>query len=138
MRFLLLPLALMASCSLAPQGKNEAETHFLTQVKPMLQQTCLRCHNGSVPPPAPNFTSRAKAFQRSASGRDYIVPGDPAHSQLIIAVQRGGTHEKMMPRGDLHLANDQISMLRDWIVDGAYWPEGEAGNLQADMTGAKP
>lgn len=127
----LLLAALLSSCALVSQRENPAETHFLTQVKPMLEQRCLRCHNGTVPPPALNLSDRLTAFQRSASGRDYIVPGNPAQSQLIIAVQRGGRHERMMPRGDLHLANDEISMLRDWIVDGACWPEGEAGRLHA-------
>jgi hypothetical protein len=46
-------------------------------------------------------------------------------------VQRGGTHPKMMPRKEISLTEDQIGMLREWIEDGAYWPEGEKGTLKA-------
>lgn len=138
MKRLLLLTSLMSSCALMPAPKSDAEQHFITQVKPILEQQCLRCHNGTVPPPSLNLTNRSLAFQRSATGRDYIVPGDPLRSQLIIAVERGGTHPKMMPRGDMHLSNDQISMLRDWVVDGAAWPEGAAGILTAQAPADKP
>jgi hypothetical protein len=100
-------------------------------VKPVLQQHCLACHNGTLPPPALNLVSKTAAFKRSPSGRDYILPGDPCCSLLISAVQRGGTHPKMMPRKDMSLTEDQIGMLREWIEDGAYWPEGEKGTLKA-------
>ena len=137
MKRLLALTALLASCSLMSHRESDVEQHFLTQVKPMLEQQCLRCHNGTVPPPALNLSNKALAFQRSRSGLDFIVPGDPAHSQLIVAVQRGGKHPKSMPRGDDVLANDQVSMLRDWIVDGAYWPEGKDGALHSQMAGAQ-
>jgi len=124
-------LFVVTACSLFTDSKSEGEHYFLTEVKPVLQQHCLRCHNGAMPPPALNLTSKAVAFTRSASGRDYILPEDPDCSLLISAVQRGGTHPKMMPRTDVSLTEDQIGMLREWIEDGAYWPEGEKGRLKA-------
>ncbi len=123
-------LFFVTACSLLPPSRSEREHYFLTQVKPVLQQHCVQCHNGSLPPPALNLTSKATAFKRSATGRQYILPDDPDCSLLISAVQRGGTHPKMMPRTEVSLTEDQIGMLREWIEDGAYWPEGEAGRLQ--------
>lgn len=107
---------------------------FLTEVKPVLQQHCLRCHNGALPAPALNLTSRETAFAKSASGQDFIVPGAPDRSLLVGAIGRKGTHPKMMPRTDLSLTDDQIGMLREWIEDGAHWPAGDAGRLQAVAT----
>ncbi|MBL9131480.1 MAG: hypothetical protein JNG86_09795 [Verrucomicrobiaceae bacterium] len=131
MRRLLPLLLLLPACSLVPGTDSEREHYFLTEVKPVLQQHCLACHNGALPPPALNLSSKAAAFSRSASGRDYILPEDPDCSLLISAVQRGGTHPKMMPRKEVSLTGDQIGMLREWIEDGAYWPEGEKGVLKA-------
>lgn len=128
----LLSLLLISSCAVFSGSRPGREHYFLTEVKPVLQQHCLSCHNGSLPPPSLNLRSRAAAFQRSASGRDYILPQDPDCSLLISAVQRGGTHPKMMPRKDVSLTEDQIGMLREWIEDGAYWPEGEKGTLKAE------
>jgi hypothetical protein len=130
----LLPLLVIPACTF-PTGSGTGRDHyFLTEVKPVLQQHCLACHNGSLPPPSLNLTSKATAFQRSASGRDYILPEDPDCSLLISAVQRGGTHPKLMPRKDVSLTEDQIGMLREWIEDGAYWPEGEKGALKAEKS----
>ncbi|MFC5455927.1 c-type cytochrome domain-containing protein [Prosthecobacter fluviatilis] len=131
-------LFLISACTFLPAGKSAREHYFLTQVKPVLQQHCLKCHNGSLPPPALNLTSRASAFRRSAGGREYILPGDPDCSLLISAVQRGGTHPKMMPRTEVSLTEDQIGMLREWIEDGAYWPEGDRGVLHAQKNAEDP
>jgi uncharacterized membrane protein len=121
---------LLTACAAIPGTQAERERYFLKEVKPVLQQHCVACHVGTLPPPALNLTSKAAAFTHSASGRDYILPGDPDCSLLISAVQRGGTHPKMMPRTEVSLTEDQIGMLREWIEDGAYWPEGEKGTLR--------
>jgi uncharacterized membrane protein len=134
----LLPLLLLPACALVPGTVSEREHYFLTEVKPVLQQHCLQCHNGALPPPSLNLASKAAAFRRSTSGRAYILPGDPDCSLLISAVQRGGTHPKMMPRTDVSLTEDQIGMLREWIEDGAYWPEGEKGMLKPQKSRENP
>jgi len=135
----LLPMLLILSaCSITSGTRHSQERYFLTEVKPVLQQHCLACHNGSLPPPALNLTSKATAFTRRARGRDYILPGDPDCSLLISAVQRGGTHLKMMPRREISLTEDQIGMLREWIEDGAYWPEGEQGTLKPQKSVENP
>ncbi|MBK8092694.1 MAG: hypothetical protein IPK32_12110 [Verrucomicrobiaceae bacterium] len=127
----LLPFVLLLpACAVIPGAADaERETFFLSEVKPILQQNCLSCHNGALRPPAMNLSSKATAFARSASGRDYIQPDDPDCSLLISAVQRGGSHPKMMPRREMSLTEDQIGTLREWIEDGAYWPEGPKGML---------
>jgi hypothetical protein len=129
---LILPLV---SCSLAPKPPPKgADNYFLIEVKPVLQEQCLRCHNGTLPPPALNLTSKNAAFRTNARGQQYIVPGNPDRSLMVTAVQRMGTHPKLMPRSDVSLTDMQIGMLREWIEDGAYWPEGAAGNLHPQGT----
>lgn len=135
---LLFLAALLPACSLIPGTQSEEVRFFLTEVKPILQQNCLQCHNGIQPKPALNLTTRATALTRSASGRDYILPGDPDCSLLISAVQRGGTHPKMMPRREMSLTEDQIGVLREWIDDGAVWPAGEKGTLRPQASREHP
>lgn len=131
-------LFVVTACSLLPGGKSERASYFHTQVKPVLQQHCLQCHNGSLPIPSLNLASKTAAFARSASGRDYILPGAPDRSLLISAVQRGGTHPQMMPRTEVSLTDDQIGMLREWIEDGAYWPKGDSGTLRPQKSAENP
>lgn len=137
-RLLLPALCFLTACASPPVSHNARESYFLTQVKPVFQQHCLQCHNGTLPPPALNLASKASAFTRSASGRDYILPAQPDRSLLISAVQRGGTHPKMMPRTAVSLTEDQIGALREWIEDGAYWPIGEKGALRFQKSGENP
>ncbi len=131
-------LFVVTACSLLPGGKSERASYFRNQVKPVLQQHCLQCHNGSLPIPSLNLSSKTAAFARSASGRDYILPGAPDRSLLISAVQRGGTHPQMMPRTEVSLTDDQIGMLREWIEDGAYWPKGDSGTLRPQKSAENP
>lgn len=121
----------LSACAVVREPSSAEEKYFMTEVKPVFEQHCLRCHNGSLPKPALNLNSKATAFQRTAKGESYLVPGHPDKSLLITAVQRGGTHAKMMPRTDLSLTEDQIGELREWIEDGAFWPEGDKGVLKA-------
>jgi len=128
----------MVSCSVVPGSRNNGGRYFQTEVKPVLEQQCLRCHNGTVPPPALNLTSKATGFERRAGGRHFIVPGDPDHSLLITAVERGGAHGRKMPHADLSLTDDQIGILREWIEDGAFWPEGLGGTLHSESSAENP
>ena len=50
LRFLPL-LFIVTACTLPPPGKGAKEQYFLTQVKPVLQQNCVKCHDGSLLPP---------------------------------------------------------------------------------------
>ncbi len=91
-----------------------------------------------MPPPALNLTSKAAAFKTNARGQQYIVPGKPERSLMVTAVQRMGTHPKLMPRAEGSLTDMQIGMLREWIEDGAYWSEGESGNLHSKSSSEHP
>jgi hypothetical protein len=130
-------LVLAAGCATAPSVLDERTRYFLSEVKPVLQQHCLACHNGARPEPFLDLRSAESAF-RTRQGGPLIVPGDPGRSLLIRAVERGGTHAKVMPRTELSLTDDQIGMLREWIEDGAYWPEGKTGALHVERTGENP
>ena len=110
-----------------PGTTNEA--FFLESVKPILERSCLRCHNGTTSPGRLNLTSKAAAFQIQKDGKSFILPGKPNESLLVTAVSRKGTHAKMMPQLPVSLTDDQIGILREWITDGAAWPAGKKGNL---------
>ncbi|MDB6074679.1 MAG: hypothetical protein JWO89_2319 [Verrucomicrobiaceae bacterium] len=134
----LVPLLFLAACSLPSTTASNDEQYFLKEVKPVLQQQCLRCHNGTLPAPALNLSNRAAVFKHSPKGKTFIVPHHPEQSALIKAVQRGGTHPRKMPHTDISLTDDQIGMLREWIADGAFWPEDERGNLKPQRSGENP
>src|SRR5262249_3946912 len=50
-----------------------------------------------------------------------IVPGKPADSRLVAMVS--GDKPKM-PRNGTPLSAEQVAALKQWIEEGARWPEG--------------
>jgi hypothetical protein len=126
-----LSLALaLAACQSRPPGASLTDPgqYFQSQVRPIFEKNCLRCHDGKIPRRL-NLSSRATAFKTGPLGETYLVPGNPAASLLLKAVSRHGTHPKMMPKLDVSLTDDQIGILREWIEDGAHWPKGADGVL---------
>ena len=121
----------LAQCSTStpPTASAAAEKLFTQEVKPILQQHCLRCHNGTLPEQL-DLSNRAAAFMPHPSGRAYIVPGKPDASLLIEAVSREGLHQRVMPRLVVTLTDMEIGTLREWIEAGAPWPTGAAGHLE--------
>lgn len=122
----------LVSCDMLPQPPSPKEKFFLTEVKPILEQNCLVCHNTNAHPSGLNLTD-SHALVSGKGSRMYIVPGRPSSSLLVTAISRNGSHPKMMPRTDLSLTEDQVAVLREWIQDGAAWPSGRRGHLVAKV-----
>lgn len=84
--------------------------NFQRDVAPILQTNCLGCHGvGSHI----NLASRQAMLDSKA-----LVPGNPQTSRVFTSVANGS----MPPNGKLSAAN--IEILRQWIQQGAEWPEG--------------
>jgi hypothetical protein len=134
---LALSLPACRSSSATAKSKSPAHNLFTQHVKPILQENCLRCHNGQNTSLL-DLSNRAAAFLPDPGGRAYIMPGKPDESLLIEAVSRNGLHQRMMPRLTVTLTDMDIGTLREWIEAGAPWPTGPAGNLRHSSTGEQP
>ncbi len=129
---------LIAGCA-SSQPHSAKERYFEVHVKPVLEGNCLRCHSGPAAPAGLDLTNRKGVLKRSSrTGRPFVIPGDPDCSLLVAAISRKGTHPKVMPRLEVSLTEDQIGDLSEWIEDGAYWPEGEAGRLHHEFNAENP
>lgn len=121
----------LSSCQSGASRATDAEAFFQREVRPILEMNCLPCHNGVGPAGRLDLSTRQKALAGRLRGRAFIVPGRPDDSLLVTAVSRQGTHPKLMPQRDLSLTEEDIGTLREWIEDGAVWPEGRRGDLRA-------
>ncbi len=93
----------------------------------ILVTRCLECHKGSDPSGDLSLENR-EAFLRGGESGAAVVPHDPAASLLARRI-----HDGEMPppvKGVLQTIpqNEQI-ILRDWIAQGAHWPEGRMLDL---------
>ena len=59
-----------------------------------------------------------------------IVPGNPDASRILSLIKEDPAAEKAIPPVNHRLTNDQITLLKTWIEEGADWPGGEAGRVK--------
>jgi Protein of unknown function (DUF1549)/Protein of unknown function (DUF1553)/Planctomycete cytochrome C len=87
---------------------------FASSIHPILAGRCAPCHSGDKPQAGFSVASR-EAILRA------VVPGKPDDSLLIRKVS-GAAGNRMPPTGG-NLSEAQITLLRDWIAEGAAWTD---------------
>ncbi|MFL5242948.1 MAG: DUF1553 domain-containing protein [Gemmataceae bacterium] len=118
-------LTLVASASGASgqTGAPDAEAFFETKIRPVLIQTCGKCHGGDKVKGGLRLNARASLLKGGESG-PAIVPGDPDKSLLIQALRQ--THETLKMPPDKPLPRDVVADFVAWVKHDAVWPESKA------------
>lgn len=119
--------SVLATCILVScGGSSSGKVNFTTQIKPLLAQRCVSCHNDETFAGNLILQNRKMAFQPVTSG-PVIVPGDASKSALYISLTRPDTDHKAMPAVGHRIDPKEVDLFKRWIEQGAEWPEGEAG-----------
>jgi hypothetical protein len=101
---------------------SPAPAEFQRDIEPILKAHCQRCHGPEKRKGGLLLTTRKDALLPSDSTRLAIVPGDADKSELIRRITSEDPDLRMPPSGD-RLRLEQIARLREWITEGAPWPE---------------
>ncbi len=113
-----------------PDQKAPVAVSFEKQIKPVLEEKCMHCHNRETLPDRISFENAKLAFATTKDGKVYIVPGKPEASLLIAAIENPLFHEKQMPMVGPRLTADEVALFRRWVAEGATWPEGREGDAK--------
>lgn len=103
--------------SQASKGKVDFKTH----VKPILKAKCTVCHSTSHPAAGLNLTKKESAFANGPKG-PLIVPGQPNASILVKNITASHGSVNVMPRVGNRITDQEITILKRWIEQGANWP----------------
>lgn len=99
---------------------------FKSEVWPILDRHCIKCHGSSKPQSGYRMTSRELAIESGDYGGNIIV-GDGFRSPLIHFVAYAIEDWEMPPiddrEGNKKLSLKEISILRAWIDQGVEWEE---------------
>ncbi len=114
-------LALIAATTATAAPKID----FAREIQPILAQHCYDCHGTGKAKGDLRLTSLQHARRGGESGAPAIVPGDSARSVLIERVTTTDENDVMPQKSD-PLPPATIAKLKQWIDEGADWPE----NLQ--------
>ena len=118
---------------LSPSALAEARSSrvdFTAHIKPILATKCVMCHTAEAQPGKMDLSSRAAALRTGALGL-WIVPGKPDQSLLLTKITSAPAHLKAMPPVGEQITQDELSVLRKWVTEGAAWPSGSAGHVSA-------
>jgi len=125
------------------QVAQAASPDFLTEVKPILESHCVRCHGAGKDQGELRLHTREDLLKGGASGPSIVV-GDPEASEFHYRITLPPEDGDMMPQQGLPLAPAEKDILARWIAGGLPWPEdvrlvpakedklAEAGDLLPD------
>jgi hypothetical protein len=115
-------LSILLPAAVARAGGTPVD--FNRDIRPLLSRHCTACHGGVKAAGDISFVYRERALAEGASGQRAIVPGRPEDSEVLRRVTTDDPDD-LMPRPDHgpRLTEAEITLLRDWITQGAAWSE---------------
>jgi hypothetical protein len=115
-------MAMVSGLAIAP-SRVRAAVDFDKEIAPIFQESCLKCHGPDKQKGDLRLDSKAAAFKGGKDGL-VITPGKADKSDLYRRIiLKEGDDDVMPSKGDL-LTKKQTDLIRDWINEGANWPEG--------------
>ncbi len=118
----LLFIAVLSVSASAAGWLPAAEVDFLTHVKPLLESACVSCHGPEKPKGDLRLDTKAGVFKGSEYG-PVLVSGKPSESSLYTSTILPPDHDDIMPPKGAPLTKIQSEVLRQWIEQGASWPD---------------
>jgi hypothetical protein len=103
-------------------GVAQHKIDFTQTVRPILQARCYPCHGDRVQMHGLRLDRREAALHGGQSGIAAITPGN-ADASLLVRYISGVEGKTVMPPTGPRLTAEQIALLRDWIEQGARWPD---------------
>ncbi|MFK7736197.1 MAG: DUF1553 domain-containing protein [Pirellulaceae bacterium] len=92
---------------------------FVTDIAPIFTKHCTHCHSQSN-----SEGDISLATLADLTSNDYVIAGDAASSYLIELVTGKDGDSAAMPKDSKPLAESEVALLKQWIDQGAKWPQG--------------
>ena len=127
MRLRVLALVAASAAAAAPAAQLPARIEFQRDVQPIFREHCISCHGPDEQMSGLRLDRRADAL-RGGSQSD-IGPGSAQGSRLYHRLIGTTFGPQMPPAGPLDAA--QVETIKQWIDEGAEWPDDAAGETPA-------
>jgi formylglycine-generating enzyme required for sulfatase activity/mono/diheme cytochrome c family protein len=97
---------------------------FVHDIQPLLELNCVACHREGHDKGGLRLDLKSEAFKGGEGGLA-IVPWDSGKSLVYTSTVLPSDHDDLMPPKNKGgpLPKEQTDLLRDWIDQGAVWPE---------------
>jgi mono/diheme cytochrome c family protein len=106
-----------------PPASVKTGVTYATDIKPIFDKSCVRCHGAEKPKAKLRLDSLESVLKGGENGK-MVKPGDSAGSILVHNIAHAGDPDAYMPppknKANIGpLAKAQISLIRAWIDQGA-------------------
>ncbi|MBL9132716.1 MAG: PSD1 domain-containing protein [Verrucomicrobiaceae bacterium] len=115
----LLTLSFALSAATAPA------VDFVKDVQPIFETKCLECHNPKKVKGKLLMDTAANLLKGGETGAG-LVAGQPDKSLIVERMILPKDHDDIMPPKGGPLPANEIAVIKQWIAEGAKWPEGIA------------
>jgi len=115
----------MAEDAKLPPASTKADVTFATDIKPLFDASCVKCHSGEKPKAGLRLDTLENVLKGGKGGKDKILTaGDSASSPVVKMIAHIGDQDGWMPpahnRANIGpLTADQVGLVRAWIDQGA-------------------
>ena len=125
------PQDLRAAHGAGPAFQDPAATAATTPdpwpaASAVLRKRCLSCHGGEQVKGHLRFATAATLAKGGSRG-PVVDRGNLERSRILHVISYKDPELAMPPTGQLPA--EEVEVLRTWVLAGAVWPEGEAGQL---------
>jgi hypothetical protein len=101
----------------------ENKVDFAKDIQPILQQQCFKCHGEEKQKGKLRLDSKEAALKGGKTGPAFVA-GDASKSEMYRRLSLPKTDDDFMPSEGDPLPKEKLELIRDWINQGATWPEG--------------
>jgi hypothetical protein len=106
-----------------PPASDKAGVTYATDIKPIFEKSCVKCHSGEKAKGKLHLDTLAGAIKGGKEGPD-IIPGKSGKSTLVYDVAHLGEEDDFMPppknKANIPpLTKEQVGLIRAWIDQGA-------------------
>lgn len=116
-------------------GTVQAAPDFQKDVVPILQSRCVECHGADKQKGKLRLDTLELAL-KGGKGGPALKAGSAAESELFKRVSLPKDDDDRMPSEGDPLTAEQIAVLKEWLNDGAKWPDGVAITIPKSETAA--
>ena len=111
-------IAALAAAAIGTRATNARCASYSREVQPILARHCYSCHGPDVAEGGLALHVQGPALFGTDATPGVIVSGEPDHSELILRVKSDDEWERM-PLDAEPLSEEEITILREWISEGA-------------------
>ncbi|MEZ4776315.1 MAG: DUF1553 domain-containing protein [Bacteroidia bacterium] len=120
--YLSIGIVLLAALAINVLLFGKKKVDFNTEIRPILNGKCMRCHGGVRQQGELSLLFRAEALKAGKSGNPAIVPGSPEKSEILKRIRHHDPEERM-PLDMEPLTEVEIDRITQWIKEGAEWED---------------